>query len=289
MRGSFAGGATPGSFVSTWARTPSREEEIRDQEHARVAPGGRARAGSDGHRRRPGNVRPDLGNGRRAARALVCPGRDSTIRPRPFVRRVATSTGTSRRLWVRSRWRNSGEDLDRFYRDLLARGSRGRPLSPATIRRIHGILRRALQQGVRWGWLGVNPAAAASPPRVPRVEVKPPTPNDLARVLRLAETRDPELVVFVRVSAATGARRSELVALRWSDVDLDRCVVSIERGIVMGPNGLVEKDTKTHQARRVALDEATADAFETIERWCSPVPSSARWRLPRKRSCSAAM
>lgn len=71
------------------------------------------------------------------------------------------------------------EDLDRYYRSLLAHGSRGRPLAPASIRRIHGILRRALQQAVRWGWLAENPAAAASPPRVPVREMKSPTPREL--------------------------------------------------------------------------------------------------------------
>ena len=52
-------------------------------------------------------------------------------------------------------------------------------------------------------------------------------------------------------------QRSELVALRWSDVDLADGTVRIERGVVMGPAGLVEKDTKTHAARRVALDDGT--------------------------------
>jgi len=59
------------------------------------------------------------------------------------------------------------------------------------------------------------------------------------------------------LAAATGARRSELVALRWRDVDLSDGTVRIERGVVMGPAGLVEKDTKTHAARRVALDAGT--------------------------------
>ena len=114
---------------------------------------------------------------------------------------------------------------------------------------------------MRWGWLGVNPAASASPPKVTRAEIRPPAPADLARLLRLAETHDPELATFICLSAATGARRSELVALRWSDLDLDRSVLSIDRGIVMGPAGLVEKDTKTHRARRVALDRSTGAAL----------------------------
>ena len=149
------------------------------------------------------------------------------------------------------------EDLDRFYRGLRAHGSRGRPLAPGSVRRIHGILRRALQQGVRWGWISVNPAASASPPKVPKTDVKPPTPSDLGRLLRLATADDVDLATFVTLSAATGARRSELLALRWDDLDLVRGVVTISRGIVNGPDGLVEKDTKTHQARRVTLDSAT--------------------------------
>jgi integrase len=153
--------------------------------------------------------------------------------------------------------------LDRFYAKLIAPGGgrAGAGLSPATVRRVHGIIRRALAQGVRWGWLGVNPAASASPPRVPATTIQPPTPAELALLLDAAERRDPELETFLVLSAATGARRSELVALRWPDIDFGRRVVTIRRGIVLGPLGLEEKDTKTHQARRVTLDEATTNAL----------------------------
>ena len=149
-------------------------------------------------------------------------------------------------------------DLDRFYRRLLTSGAVGAGgLAPATVRRIHGILRRALAQGVKWGWLGVNPAATTTPPRVPHPEITPPSSTDLTRVLRRASESSPELACFLVLAAATGARRSELVALRWRDVDIADGTVRIERGVVMGPAGLVEKDTKTHAARRVALDERT--------------------------------
>ncbi len=145
--------------------------------------------------------------------------------------------------------------LDRYYRSLrLGDGNGGRPLAPATIRRIHGILRRALGQGVRWGWLAANPAAAASPPRVVTREIKPPAPSEVARLFALAQEADPELAAFVVLAAATGARRSEVLALRWRDIDLDAGSVGIGRAIVMGPSGPVEKDTKTHSARKVSLD-----------------------------------
>jgi integrase len=151
-------------------------------------------------------------------------------------------------------------DLDRLYRRLQSSGAvDGCGLAPATVRRIHGILRRALAQGVKWGWLGINPAAATTPPRVPQPEIKPPATADLARVLQRASSSSPDLACFLVLAAASGARRSELVALRWHDVDLADGTVRIERGVVMGPAGLVEKDTKTHAARRVALDDRTIE------------------------------
>jgi integrase len=152
--------------------------------------------------------------------------------------------------------------IDRFYRELRASGGKGgRALSPATIRRIHGILRRAMSQGVRWGWLGVNPAAAASPPKVLAPDIKPPTPADIGRVFAAAEETDPDLAAFLVLAAATGARRSELLELRWIDVEMAAGVLTIGRALVLGVDGLVEKDTKTHAIRRVSIDPRTTDVL----------------------------
>jgi len=85
---------------------------------------------------------------------------------------------------------------------------------------------------------------------------------DVARLYRLADRVDPDLAVFLVVAASSGARRSGLIALRWSDVDLSNRRVRIDRGIVLGLYGLVENDTKTHSARTVALDPPTIELLE---------------------------
>ena len=148
-------------------------------------------------------------------------------------------------------------DLDRFYRHLLAVGGKRGPYKPASVRRVHGIIRQSLAQGVRWGWLSHNPAIDASPPRVPLHELTPPTPDEVVRLFRIAQEWSPELACFVVLAASAGARRGELVALRWRDVDLDRGTLSIERGIVTVKGALVEHGTKTHQSRRITLDAGT--------------------------------
>lgn len=148
-------------------------------------------------------------------------------------------------------------DIDRLYVKLSTVGGPRVRYSPATVRRVHGILRRALGQGVRWGYISENPAANASPPRVPRHELKPPAPADVASLLEAANQSDQGLATFVYLAASTGARRGEVLALRWSDVDLNRGVLSIERGLILAGGEVLEQGTKTHQARTVAIDAPT--------------------------------
>ena len=169
-----------------------------------------------------------------------------------------TSTARSSRPSGRSRRSElTPAELDRFYRHLLTVGAARGPYAPATIRRVHGIIRRALTQGVRWGWLSHNPALDASPPRVPLRDLKPPTPDEVVRLFQLAQKSDPELATFIVLAASSGARRGELVALRWRDLDFDRDTLSIERGVVLVDGKLIEQGTKTHQSRRVTLDAGT--------------------------------
>jgi integrase len=74
---------------------------------------------------------------------------------------------------------------------------------------------------------------------------------------------DPQFGVFLRLAAATGARRGELCALRWSDIDSDSETLVVARNLIAGDKGgWIEKDTKTHQSRRIALDPATMAVLE---------------------------
>jgi integrase len=148
------------------------------------------------------------------------------------------------------------DDLDRFYTELR------KHLSPASVLKVHTILRAALGQAVRWRMLTENPAALATRPRPVTPPIRPPTPEQVARLLAAAEERDPDLAVYLRLAAVTGARRGELCALKWSDVDLDDGEVLIARSLALGAHEVVEKETKTYRSRRIALDSGTVNALE---------------------------
>jgi integrase len=144
--------------------------------------------------------------------------------------------------------------LDRFYTTLRTHGGAGgKPLAAATVRQVHAILRRALSQVARWEWISANPAALASPPRPNSTDIRPPYPEELSRLLDAASEADPDFAVLLWLAATTGARRGELCALRWSNVDLDAGELLIVRNLIVRGGRLLEKDTKTHAARRIAL------------------------------------
>ncbi len=162
------------------------------------------------------------------------------------------------------------DQLDRFYARLRESGGEGGgPLSPATVRQTHAIIRRALNQAHRWEWIAANPAVLASPPSVRSRPIDPPDPQGVLELVTEAEASDPDLGCFLLLAATTGARRGELCALRWSDVDFDSATVLIARSLVEGRGSqLVEKDTKTHASRRVALDEGSLLELERHRARC---------------------
>jgi integrase len=144
---------------------------------------------------------------------------------------------------------------------------------PGSVRMIHAVISSALNQAVRWGWIGTNVAERATPPPLRRVAAKPPTPEQVIGLIEAAKRSRPELGLFLRVAAVSGARRGELIALRWSSVDLVGGSLLIERAMVQVGREAIEKDTKTHQARRLALDAGTVDLLAAHK---------ARWRTERE-------
>jgi integrase len=113
--------------------------------------------------------------------------------------------------------------ISKLYRDLAEHGGRdGRPLSAWTISHIHRTLRKALADAVNVEQLlAVNPAERSKRPRDRRTE---PTRVWTAEQLHtfLVTARSHRLYAFYRLAAYTGARRGELLYLRWHAVDLDR-------------------------------------------------------------------
>jgi integrase len=169
------------------------------------------------------------------------------------------------------------ELLETFYarlqrcRDLCSGRRRAghacRPLSGSTVRKIHYVISGALEQAVRWRHLGVNPAALAIAPRANHTEPDPPSAEEAAVLIRAAWS-DPDWGLLLWVVMITGIRRGEISALRWRHVDFATTTLIVQRANAQPKAGVKEKQTKTRQQRRIAIDPQTAALLlEHRERW----------------------
>lgn len=180
------------------------------------------------------------------------------------VRRIKREIGSIRLS------RLTAQHVDQFYASLIAGG-----MSPATVRMHHAILSAALHQAVKWEMVARAATDRSSPPRVQHYRAEPPTLDTVRQLIAKADETNPVLSAAVILAAVTGCRRGELCGLRWSDLDRDRQVLHVRRAVKVGASDyrLVVGPTKTHQDRRVSLDEVMLAILDThrnrVERWAA--------------------
>lgn len=131
-------------------------------------------------------------------------------------------------------------------------------LSRTTVSHHHTCLHRALKMALEWGLISRNPADAITPPRPQRSEMRTMNEDELHTFLGAAKAT-PYYALFYR-ALFTGMRRSELLALRWCDVDLLSCQAYVTRSLHHLRNGeIVLRTPKSAKGRRmVSLSPSAA-------------------------------
>jgi integrase len=158
-------------------------------------------------------------------------------------------------------------DLNQMYGALLRNG-----LAPRTVGNVHRLLHRVLGHAMTWGVVARNVASLVRPPRVETTEVEILKVGEVEALLdRLAGCA---LYVIAVFGLASGARRGEMLALRWGDIDFATGKVRIERSLEQTrAGGLRFKGTKTRSGRRtISLAPAAIAALRAHrkaqqERW----------------------
>ncbi len=138
-----------------------------------------------------------------------------------------------------------------------------RPMSAKTVRNIAGVVSSAFARAIKWGLVTINPVTNSEPPRVKRHRGIALTPAQQALVFESA-SRPWCMRMFLEVAAATGCRRGEVLALRWSDVVDGRAIIA--RSLTQTRDVLEFKGTKTEEPRDVAIPPGTLELLEAHRR-----------------------
>jgi integrase len=139
-----------------------------------------------------------------------------------------------------------------LYREKLDSG-----LSPRTVQYIHVTLHKALKQAVMDGLIPRNVADAVKAPQVHKKEVTPLTPAEVTVLLSAASGDRLEALYVAAIH--TGLRRSELLGLKWTDIDLDARTLSVQRSL--DKDGTFNPPKRSKSRRTVKLTPQAAEAL----------------------------
>ena len=150
--------------------------------------------------------------------------------------------------------------LERIFNLLLDAGGRNRktkaprPLSAKTVRDIAGVIRAALNTGVRWKLLRSNPMSGVVLPKVVRREKRILDADQLASFRDGVRAHGGGLYEYVALLSSTGCRRGELCAATWADVDFVRRELRISKSLEQTKKGQLRlKSTKNEKPRSISL------------------------------------
>jgi integrase len=149
--------------------------------------------------------------------------------------------------------RLTGAEIAAFLRVHIERGRVHRAASA------YILLRHILRSAVKLGLIARSPLEGVPKPKPPYREMKIISGGDWQRALALLRERKSPWLTPFHVAITTGARRSEVAALRWQDFDPGKSTLRVQRAIhKLRPGEIIVREPKTARSRRtIALDGGT--------------------------------
>ena len=118
--------------------------------------------------------------------------------------------------------------VQHFYNQLVSPTDPAvNPLSAKTVKNIHGVFHKAMQQAVLIGYLRVNPTDACTLPRVIKKEMHPLEEDQVAAFLKEVQGSPHEYLY--KIALFTGLREGEILGLGWEHIDLENGILTVKR------------------------------------------------------------
>ena len=151
--------------------------------------------------------------------------------------------------------------IQSYYNGLSKEG-----LAPKTVKNIHGILHKALQQAVANGYIKANPADHCILPRAVRKELKPMDEDMITAFLKAIHGHQFEHLFTVTLF--TGMREGEALGLLWDCVDLAKGTITIDKQLqlIRGSKGQYQiVPTKNSKGRTVAIAPFVVSVLKKVK------------------------
>jgi integrase len=136
----------------------------------------------------------------------------------------------------------------------------GRPLSAKTVRHIACVVHGCFEKAVKWQLINRNPMDGIDMPRLTKKTPKIVEKDDVRKLLERAKAT--RLYALIMLDLATGARRGELLALQWRDVDFETGIMHITKSLEQTKAGLRVKSTKSGKPRKFSIPAVAVDALQ---------------------------
>ena len=153
--------------------------------------------------------------------------------------------------------------VQQFYNHLLHPPSGKKPLSPKTIRCIHGVLHQALEQAVNTGVLQSNPSSAC---RLPKVRKKEVVPMEDSQIMSFMERiKDHPHEYLYKITLFTGLREGEILGLTWDCVDMKRGILTVKQQLTKEKQKggkYFFSSTKNDKRRTLAISPSVVRLFK---------------------------
>lgn len=150
--------------------------------------------------------------------------------------------------------------------------------SPRSVQYMHSVLSRTLTRAVKWDLVPRNVCTLVSPPRVPRHQVEPLSPDDARQLLEAVKGAEHE--ALYGVAMALGLRKGEALGLRWQDVDLDAATLTV-RHQLQARRGKRLTEPKSDRSRRtLPLPEFAVKALRAhrVHQLQTRLVAGSRWQ-----------
>ncbi len=149
--------------------------------------------------------------------------------------------------------------LQKLYSDKVNSG-----LSKKTVLHIHSVIRRALNEAVKWGLINNNPCSSVTPPRPDKS--LPEIWSVVQAQTFLNAVREHRWYAIYLIALTTGARRGEILGLEWENIDLAGKSASIQKTISEIGGKAIIGEPKTKRSRRtISLPDIVIAALKDME------------------------